>query len=99
MLIVNAFLSSVLLLGSAATPQHVSFPTPDGGIVYADVYGHGERGVVLAHGGQFNKESWEKQAPVLVDAGFRVLAFDFRGYGRSHGPNRKPVSMASNTMC
>lgn len=89
MLIVSAFLSSVLLLGSAATPQHVSFPTPDGGIVFADVYGKGERGVVLAHGGQFNKESWAQQAQILADAGFRVLALDFRGRGQSRGPQSK----------
>jgi pimeloyl-ACP methyl ester carboxylesterase len=44
---------------------------------------------VLAHGGQFDKESWEKQAQILADAGFRVLAFDFRGYGQSHGPKSK----------
>jgi pimeloyl-ACP methyl ester carboxylesterase len=89
MLIVKALLSSVLLLGSAVAPQHVSFPTSDGGVVYADVYGTGERGVVLAHGGQFTKGSWEKQAEVLVEAGFRVLAFDFRGYGQSRGPKSK----------
>ena len=41
---------------------------------------------MLAHGGRFNKESWEKQARALVAAGFRVLALDFRGYGKSHGP-------------
>lgn len=56
-------------------------------MVYANVYGAGDRGVVLAHGGQFNKESWDKQAQELVKAGFRVLAFDFRGYGQSRGPN------------
>jgi pimeloyl-ACP methyl ester carboxylesterase len=89
MLIVNAFLSSVLLMGSAAGPQHVSFPTADGGVVYADVYGKGERGVVLAHGGQFNKESWAQQAEILAEAGFRVLAFDFRGWGQSRGPQSK----------
>jgi pimeloyl-ACP methyl ester carboxylesterase len=90
MLIIKTFLASLLLLASAAaTPQHVSFPTSDGGIVCANIYGNGERGVVLAHGGQFNKESWEKQAQVLVDAGFRVLAFDFRGYGQSRGPKSK----------
>jgi len=55
-------------------------------MVYADVYGKGERGVVLAHGGRFNKESWEKQARILASAGFRVLALDFRGYGKSRGP-------------
>jgi pimeloyl-ACP methyl ester carboxylesterase len=90
MFIHKIFLASLLLVASApATPQHVSFATPDGGIVYADVYGTGERGVVLAHGGQFNKESWEKQAQVLVDAGFRVVAFDFRGFGQSRGPQSK----------
>ena len=41
---------------------------------------------MLAHGGPFNKESWSKQAQILANAGFRVLALDFRGYGKSHGP-------------
>jgi pimeloyl-ACP methyl ester carboxylesterase len=54
--------------------------------VYADVYGEGDRGIVLAHGGRFHKESWEKQARTLAAAGFRVLALDFRGYGKSRGP-------------
>jgi pimeloyl-ACP methyl ester carboxylesterase len=89
-LIHKTFLASLLLLATAAvTPQHVSFPTSDGGFVFADLYGTGERGVVLAHGGQFNKESWEKQAQILADAGFRVLAFDFRGFGLSRGPASK----------
>src|SRR6185503_9257115 len=47
--------------------------------------GNGQRGVVLAHGGRFTKESWEKQARVLAKAGFQVLAIDFRGYGESRG--------------
>jgi pimeloyl-ACP methyl ester carboxylesterase len=70
----------------AQEKKTVSFPTQDGGVVYADVYGEGDRVVVLAHGGPFNKESWEKQARTLVGAGFRVLALDFRGYGKSRGP-------------
>ena len=61
----------------------VSFATEDGGTIYADLYGKGKRGVVLVHGGRFNKESWAKQAPVLAKAGFRVLAIDLRGYGKS----------------
>jgi pimeloyl-ACP methyl ester carboxylesterase len=83
-----------LLLAPGATAQKpVSFPTEDGGVVYADVYGEGERGVVLAHGGRFNKESWEKQARTLASAGFRVLALDFRGYGKSRGPGQSdPLS-------
>ena len=78
---------SVLLLPQIASAQKtISFSTQDGGVVFADVYGSGEKGVVLAHGGRFNKESWAKQAQELADAGFHVLAFDFRGYGKSHGP-------------
>jgi len=79
-------ISALLLSGDTAARKTVSFPTEDGGLVYADVYGEGDKGVVLAHGGQFNKESWEKQARILVAAGFRVLAIDFRGYGKSRGP-------------
>jgi dienelactone hydrolase len=66
-------------------PELVNFPTQDGGVIYANLYGKGERGVVLAHGGRFNKESWEKQAQILAKAGFRVLAIDFRGRGQSKG--------------
>lgn len=68
-----------------AAQVEVSFPTPDGGIVYADLYGAGPRTVVLAHGGRYTKASWEPQATALAKAGFRILAIDFRGRGRSHG--------------
>lgn len=68
-----------------AAPQAVSFPTADGGLIYADEYGKGDHGVVLAHGGRFNKESWEAQARTLAQAEFRVLAIDLRGYGKSRG--------------
>ena len=80
---------AVLAFGRTARGQDaaelVSFPTQDGGHIYANLYGKGERGVVLAHGGRFNKESWDKQARELVQAGFRVLAIDFRGRGKSRG--------------
>ena len=77
---------ALLFVRGAGAQNAVSFPTEDGGLVYADIYGEGDRGIVLAHGGRFNKESWEKQAHVLASAGFRVLALDFRGYGKSRGP-------------
>ena len=79
-------IAAFLLTAPVAAQTTVSFPTDDGGLVYADIYGEGDHGVVLAHGGQFNKESWKKQADALVAAKFRVLALDFRGYGKSHGP-------------
>jgi pimeloyl-ACP methyl ester carboxylesterase len=73
---------------AAEPPEQVSIPTQDGGLICGNLYGRGNRGVVLAHGGRFNKESWEEQARVLVKAGFRVLAIDFRGYGQSKGPGQ-----------
>ena len=82
-------LASLALLPAAylaPAQTTVSFPTPDGGVIFADIYGNGARAVVLAHGGQFNKESWRDQALILVQHGYRVLAMDFRGYGKSHGP-------------
>jgi pimeloyl-ACP methyl ester carboxylesterase len=81
-----AVIVALLLAGGAAAQRTVSFPTEDGGSVYADVYGEGDSGIVLAHGGRFNKESWAQQARTLALAGFRVLALDFRGYGKSRGP-------------
>src|SRR5260370_27524499 len=90
----RATLAAVVLTGLTAAQEHVSFRTQDGGLVYADVYGKGDRGVVLAHGGRFNKESWAKQGQALADAGFRAVAIDFRGYGQSRGPGQSDIFTA-----
>lgn len=87
-------LASLTFWTHAAAQQAISFPTEDGGTIFADVYGSGERGVVLAHGGQFTKESWKPQAQRLAAAGFQVLALDFRGFGKSHGPDDKDFDRA-----
>jgi pimeloyl-ACP methyl ester carboxylesterase len=81
-------IAAPLLAGTLHAQTTVSFPTQDGGTIYADVYGAGNRGIVLAHGGQFNKESWKKQAETLSAAGFHALAIDFRGFGKSTGPGQ-----------
>ncbi len=78
--------SALFLVPLATAQTTISFPTTDGAVIYADLYGKSDKGVVLAHGGQFNKESWAPQAKILVTAGYQVLAIDFRGYGKSHGP-------------
>jgi dienelactone hydrolase len=68
-----------------AGPVVIHFPTADGGVVHADLYGRGNHVVVLAHGGRFTKKSWKEQAIRLAEAGFRVIAIDFRGRGESRG--------------
>ena len=90
-MMIATFLTMAILASAARlqAQEQVSFPTSDGGLINADVYGKGDRAVVLAHGGRFNKESWGKQAKELAAAGFRVLALDFRGYGQSRGPGQK----------
>lgn len=87
-------LAAIALSALAAAQQAATFPTEDGGLISASLYGKGERGIVLAHGGQFTKESWRDQAQELAAHGFHVLAFDFRGFGGSRGPGQADFDTA-----
>ena len=51
---------------------------------YEDV-GSG-RPVVLIHGWPLSGRSWENQVPALVQAGYRVISYDRRGFGESSQP-------------
>jgi non-heme chloroperoxidase len=42
--------------------------------------------VVLIHGYPLSGASWEKQLPVLLDAGYRVITYSRRGFGQSSKP-------------
>lgn len=53
-------------------------------LAYVD-YGHG-RPIILIHGWPVSKEMWEYQIEELVQAGFRVIAYDRRGFGQSSKP-------------
>src|SRR3989449_11703271 len=53
--------------------------------LYYEDHGSG-RPVVLIHGYPLSGGSWEKQVPVLLDAGFRVITYDRRGFGDSSKP-------------
>lgn len=81
-LLVAAILSTGGLAGAVDSTEIV-FPTPDNGEIHGLLYGSGDHAVVLAHGKVFDKESWAPLAPRLAEAGLRVLAIDFRGYGKS----------------
>jgi len=53
--------------------------------LYYEDHGSG-RPVVLIHGYPLSGASWEKQVPVLLDAGYRVITYDRRGFGKSSQP-------------
>jgi non-heme chloroperoxidase len=42
--------------------------------------------VVLIHGYPLSGRAWDKQVPVLLDAGHRVITYDRRGFGQSSQP-------------
>ena len=44
------------------------------------------RPVVLIHGWPMSHEAWADQTPALTSAGYRVVAYDRRGFGRSDKP-------------
>src|SRR3979409_2447308 len=53
--------------------------------LYYEDHGSGQP-VVLIHGYPLNGASWEKQMPVLLAAGHRVITYDRRGFGKSSQP-------------
>ena len=54
--------------------------------IYYEDHGSGKP-VVLIHGYPLSGASWEKQLPVLLDAGYRVITYDRRGFGKSSQPS------------
>jgi pimeloyl-ACP methyl ester carboxylesterase len=53
--------------------------------LYYEDHGTGKP-VVLIHGWPLSGRSWEKQVPALLDAGYRVITYDRRGFGESSQP-------------
>ncbi len=53
--------------------------------LYYEDHGSGQP-VVLIHGYPLDGHSWEKQERVLLDAGYRVITYDRRGFGQSSMP-------------
>lgn len=53
--------------------------------LYYEDHGSGQP-VVLIHGFPLDGHSWEKQSAALLDAGYRVVTYDRRGFGQSSQP-------------
>jgi non-heme chloroperoxidase len=59
--------------------------TKDGTLIYYKDWGAGQP-VVLSHGWPLQSDSWEAQMFFLASNGYRVIAHDRRGHGRSSQP-------------
>ncbi|WP_377700822.1 alpha/beta fold hydrolase [Pseudoduganella sp. UC29_71] len=59
--------------------------TKDGVDIYYKDWGSGQP-IVFSHGWPLNSDSWESQMFHLANNGFRVIAHDRRGHGRSSQP-------------
>jgi non-heme chloroperoxidase len=66
---------------------HVNVGQENSGSIdlYYEDHGNGKP-VVLIHGWPLSGRSWEKQIPALLDAGYRVVTYDRRGFGDSSKP-------------
>ena len=53
--------------------------------LYYEDHGSG-RPVVLIHGYPLSGRAWDRQVPVLLEAGHRVITYDRRGFGKSSQP-------------
>ena len=53
--------------------------------IYYEDHGTGQP-VVLIHGYPLSGRAWDRQVPVLLEAGHRVITYDRRGFGKSSQP-------------
>lgn len=50
--------------------------------LYYEDFGTGQP-IILIHGWPLSSKSWEKQIPLLLDLGYRVISYDRKGFGKS----------------
>src|ERR1700682_3642646 len=66
---------------------HVTVGTENDAPIEIHYEDHGAgQPVVLIHGYPLSGRAWDKQVPVLLEAGHRVVTYDRRGFGQSSQP-------------
>ncbi|RYG89196.1 MAG: alpha/beta hydrolase, partial [Alphaproteobacteria bacterium] len=83
-----------LVLGGCAAPTHgggdarreaATFTTKEGVQMYFKDWGSGQP-IVFCHGWPLSSDSWESQMIYFANHGYRCIAHDRRGHGRSSQP-------------
>lgn len=75
-------------------PWIVDLTTEDGVHLAGTVYGHEGAGILLAPMYPGGQAGWKLFAEVAASKGYRVLTFDFRGYGDSDGTQNPTEALA-----
>ncbi len=71
----------------SAVARTASIKTKDGVMLFVKDTGGGGRAVILTHAWPLNADIWDDQAAALSKAGYRVITYDRRGFGRSGKPD------------
>lgn len=61
---------------------YITKPIDKNQSIYYEDFGTGQP-VILIHGWPLSGKSWEPQVPALLEAGFRVITYDRKGFGKS----------------
>lgn len=61
---------------------YITKPIDQNHSIYYEDFGTGQP-VILIHGWPLSSKSWELQVPALLEAGFRVITYDRKGFGKS----------------
>ena len=66
---------------------HITVGTENDAPIEIHYEDHGAgRPVVLIHGYPLSGRAWDRQVPVMLEAGHRVITYDRRGFGQSSQP-------------
>lgn len=82
---------------AAAPPREGHVDAPGARLFYIDSGGAGPA-VVLLHAGTGSARVWEHQWAPLAQAGYRVVAYDRRGYGRTTTEPSSPAVAAADDL-
>lgn len=63
--------------------ERIWIDVPGGRLAAEDHGGPGAPAVLLVHSAVVNRRAWDGVVPHLVEAGYRVLVYDMRGFGES----------------